>query len=105
MNDWTRKAVEHLPIEARIVRKIVSTLKAAGTPVTKVWDGEEYVPVRTRDAVLDAVFAVDIARLYTADGSWVLIVLGNEWDALADYTLSLEGALVPVHDWIDRNES
>jgi hypothetical protein len=96
----TKSAVQHLPAEATTVRKVVKALKDAGSPVVAVWDGEERVPVSNRDEVLEAVFAVDEAFLYTASGSWVRIILGNEWDALSDYTVDLEDALKPVNDYL-----
>lgn len=50
---------------------------------------------------MEAVFAVDQAWLKTAEGAWVFIVLGNEWDALTDYTTDLEEALEPVNAYLD----
>jgi ABC-type sugar transport system substrate-binding protein len=96
----TRAAVEHLPAEATTVRKVYAALKAAGTPVVTVWDGEEDVAVTSRDETLEAVFAVDQAWLKTASGAYVFIVLGNGWDALSDYSMSLEAALESVHDYL-----
>lgn len=89
------------PAEATIVRKVVRALKAAGTPVVNVWDGEENNPVRTEKDVLEQVFNLDQAWLKTADGAWVFIVLGNEWDALTDYSVSLEAALKPVNEYLE----
>jgi hypothetical protein len=96
----TKSAVEALPAEATTVRKVWKALKDAGNPVVSVWDGEESIPVSNRDEVLEAVFAVDQAWLYTESGAFVLIILGNEWDALSDYNVSLEDALKPVNDYL-----
>jgi ABC-type sugar transport system substrate-binding protein len=96
----TKSAVQALPAEATTVRKVVKALKDAGTPVVAVWDGEELVPVKNRDEVLEAVFAVDQAWLRTESGAEVFIVLGNEWDALTDYSVSLEDALAPVNEYL-----
>lgn len=96
LSEWTASAVQNLPKEANLVRKVVKALKDAGTPVVNVWDGEELVPVSGEHQVLDAVFAVDMSWLRTASGAEVLIILGNEWDAVSDYSESLEAALDPV---------
>ena len=101
LTETTKRYTANLPAEAAIVRKIVRTLKAAGTPVVQVHDGEEFITVKGEEETLEAVFAVDMARLYTADGRWVLIILGNGWDALSDYSVSLEDILTPVQDWIE----
>jgi len=91
------------PIEARIVRKVVRALKAAGNPVVKVDDGEEHIAVTTERDVLDQAFNLDELHLYTANGGWVFLVMGNEWDVICDYSISLEDALQPVNDYIDKN--
>jgi len=96
----TQSAVQHLPAEATTVRKVVKALKDAGTPVVNVWDGEELIPVSGQNEVLEAVFAVDCAWLRTASGAEVFIVLGNGWDALSDYSVSLEDALAPVNEYL-----
>lgn len=93
----------HNAAEARIVNKIVKTLKAAGNPVVSVWDGAESTNVKTLRDVQEQVFNLDQCHLYTKSGGWVFIVLGNDWDALTDYTLSLEDALKPVNDYIDKH--
>lgn len=105
LTPFTRSTVEALPVEARLVRKVFKALKDAGKPVTHVHDGEELVPVKTRDDVLEVVFSVDASRIMTEDGSWVLIILGNGWDVVSDYTTNLEDALKPVNDYAMENES
>lgn len=99
---WITEAIESHPIEAKIVRKVVRALKAAGTPVISVWDGEDSTPVKTEKEILRLVFNLDSAHLYTANG-WVFLVNGEEWDMLNDYTVNLEDALKPVNDWINKN--
>jgi len=89
------------PAEATIVRKVYQALKDAGTPVVSVWDGVEDTPVTSQQETLEQVFNLDQAWLKTATGAWVLIILGNEWDALSDYTVSLEDALKPVNAYIE----
>ena len=98
--EFINRQIAKNPIEARIVRKIVKALKDAGNPVVSVWDGEEDNPVTTKRDVLEQVFNLDQAHLYTKDGGWVFVVMGNEWDVLSDYTVSLEEALKPVNDYI-----
>jgi hypothetical protein len=85
--------------EHKITRKVIRALKAAGTPVVAVWDREERIETPTEHEAMEAVFAVDEAWLLTASGSWVRITLGNEWDALTDYTVDLEDTIAPVSDW------
>lgn len=92
--------IKRRPIEARIVRKVVRALKAAGTPVVKTWDGFEWVEVRTEREVLETVFNLDEVRLYTADDGWVYLVMGQDWDTLCDWTMDLDEALMPVNDYI-----
>jgi hypothetical protein len=100
LDTYTAQAVKNSPEEATIVRKVAAALSKAGDPIVNVWDGGDDNPVDSTDSILQAVFAVDISRLYTKSGGWVLIVLGNEWDALADYTVSLEDALAPVNAYL-----
>lgn len=93
------------PIEAKIVRKVIRALKAAGTPVVAVFDGEEKTPVRTEREAMAVVFNLDMAWLMTERGSWVVIVIGNRWDAISDYTLDLEAALAEVNTWIAASDN
>lgn len=100
LSEFAQKSVAALPAEATTVRKVYKALKDAGNPVVRVWDGEESIPVSTRDECLEAVFAVDQAWLYTASDQMAFIVLGNGWDALTDYSVSLEDVLSPVNDYL-----
>ncbi len=108
VSEFTTKAMWNLPVETEIVTRVMKAMEDNGTPVNHVWDGEEYVRVHTRDDILEAVFSVDMSRMCFIPSrrsgvnmSYVLIVLGNEEDALADYTMDLETALQPVHEYID----
>jgi len=100
LSEFAKSSVAALPAEATTVRKVWKALKDAGNPVVRVWDGEESIPVTTRDECLEAVFGVDQAWLYTATDQMVFIVLGNEWDALSDYSVSLEDTLAPVNEYL-----
>lgn len=97
------EVIANSPIEVEIVRRVVRAMREAGTPVVSVWDGEERTAATREQDILDLVFNLDIAYLETASGSWVMIMLGHEWDALADYAVSLEDALAPVEAWIEEN--
>jgi hypothetical protein len=100
---FIKESIAANPVEAKIVRKIVKALKNNGTPVVEIDDGEELVPVNGIKEVLDVVFNLDECYLYTEGGSWVRIVLGNEWDCLVDYTLDIEDALRPVNEYIEAH--
>lgn len=104
LQDFIAEQIKARPVEAKITRKVVRALKAAGKPVTRVFDGYEMVSVQTERDVMEQVFNLDEARLYTADGSWVFLVMGNEWDLICDYTTDIEDVLKPVNDWIADNE-
>lgn len=91
------------PVETRIVRRVIRALKAAGTPVVSIWDGEETTAVKTEREAMAVVFNLDWAMLSTETGSYVLVHIGNEWEAITDYTLDLEAALAEVEEWIADN--
>lgn len=102
LQDFIAKQIAARPLEATLVRKIVRALKAAGDPIVKIYDGEEFVKVKTEQDVLNEAFNLDGLRLHTASGSWVYLVMGQGVEALADYTIDLEEALEPVSVWIDK---
>ena len=99
LSDSTKRAMATCPDEAKIVRKIIRTLKEAGDPVTGVFDGVEYVQVSGEHSILEVVFSVDQSWLYTKSGKRVLIILGNGEDALSDYSTDLEETLTPFWEW------
>jgi hypothetical protein len=88
------------PAERKIIRKLWKAFKDAGDPIVAVWDGEEETKVSTLEEVNRCAFNLDQFHLYTKSDGWVFIVMGNEWDALSDYTLDLEEAIKPVEDYI-----
>ena len=92
------------PIEAKIVRKIVRALKAAGDPIVSIWDGEEQNEVRTEADILALAFNLDELGLYTKSDAWIGLVMGEGYYVISDYSVRLEDALKPVHDWIEKNE-
>lgn len=95
--------IKHLPIENKILKKIVKALAKAGNPVVSVWDGEEDNKVSGLREIQVQVFNLDSCHLYTESDGWVFLVLGNGWDTLSDYTVSLEDTLKETMDWISKN--
>lgn len=92
--------IAHRPIEAKIVRKLVKALKDAGDPVVEVFDSEEYNKVTTKREILVQVFNLDESYLITKSGGWVRLIMGQDYDMIADYTVSLEDALTEFNEWI-----
>lgn len=105
LDAFIARQIANSPIEARLVRKVVRALKAAGSPVVSVWDGEEDCPVKSEKDVLSLVFNLDQAWLKVESGAWVFLVLGNEWDVICDYSVSLEEPLEPVFAYIEKNDA
>lgn len=103
LKEFIARQIEQNPIEAKIVKKVFKAMAKAGNPVVSVWDGEEDHPATTLEEVNTYVFNLDQAHLYTKSGAWVFLVLGNEWDTISDYNVSLEEALQPVNDWVVKN--
>jgi len=106
MTDLTTYLTEQIaarPVEALMVRKVVRALKAAGTPVVRIWDGEEHVRVTSEKDVMDTVFNLDEAVLKTADGAGVFLVMGEGYEMICDYSVSLEDALAPVNAYVDAH--
>jgi hypothetical protein len=89
--------------EYRILSKLWKAFNDAGNPIRFVDDGDEMNPVDNKEEFWYQVLNLDDFFLCTATGQWVRIVMGNEWDALIDYVVSLEGILSPVNDWIDKH--
>jgi hypothetical protein len=50
--------------------------------------------------VVHLAYNLDEFHLYTKSGAWVYFIMGQDYDAIADYTMSIEDALQPVNDWI-----
>lgn len=96
--------MEHLFVESTIVKRLIKAFADAGNPFVKVDDGEEITEVNGEREILEQVFNLDECWLLTASGSWVRVVLGNEWDCLVDYTLDVEEIITPVNEWIERHQ-
>jgi len=97
------EAIAASPIEAKLTRKVYRALRAAGNPVVKVYDGGEYVPVKNEREMLEQVFNLDMSWLFTENDDWVMLVRGNEWDLISDYTVAAEPDLQSVFDYIEKH--
>ncbi len=77
-------------LELRIVRGLIRSLKKHGWKPVYVYDGGDEVVTPTEAKALDAVFAVDDARLYFRnDGGrtyGVLLIGGNGEDIISDWS-------------------
>jgi hypothetical protein len=114
-------------IERAIVTALIAEANAAGFVPVSVYDGGEYVPdvaahgdpadankpepvALTTDAVLDAVFAVDVSTIHFAPTTnlldWgnrgVFIVLGNGEDCISDWHNSNDAFNAAVEKTCDR---
>ncbi|AVR56145.1 hypothetical protein PBI_BEEBEE8_60 [Microbacterium phage BeeBee8] len=96
------EAIAASPVEAKLTRKVYRALRAAGNPVVKVWDSVEFTSVKNEREMLEQAFNLDIAWLYTENDDWVMLVRGNEWDLISDYTVAAEPDLQSVFDYIEK---
>jgi hypothetical protein len=94
------KQVAQRPVEANIIKRIVKAMSEAGTPITQAFDSEEFVPVTDEQSILDQAFNLDEVTLFTADGQGIYLTMGQEWDLICDYHLSLEKTLEPIMVWV-----
>lgn len=101
--EFAAEQITARPTEAKIVRKIVRALKAAGDPIVSVWDGEEQVEVSTEADIMAQAFNLDSLGLYTKSDAWVGLQMGEGIDIMHDYSERLEEALKPVTDWIEAH--
>lgn len=98
----TTSIEKRIAVEKKVVRHLVKTMAEHGWKAIGVDDGgDELEPVTaTNDksvvkSVVEAVFAVDEARIYFENANgvthWAFIVLGNSgWDCIADYSYGPE---------------
>lgn len=101
---FTTEQIAKRPREAKILKRIVKALADAGNPVVSLWDGEEHSPVETAGDVIHLAYNLDEFHLYTKSGAWVYYIMDNGWDGICNYTLSVEEALKPVNEWIEKKE-
>jgi hypothetical protein len=103
LTDWAKRGIAGRPIEADLVNKVIDGLAAAGKPVVKVFDHEQYHEVETREDILNLVFNLDEAYLIPEEGGYVWLVMGEGWTIITDYTLNLEDALSEVNEYVQNN--
>lgn len=102
--------MKHLSfIEKSITNRLMGCIMSGKTSVS-VWDGEEWMLKKetNRDKVKDIIGDTDQTqmRIHDMDGNylgWIMLVHGNDWDMICDYSVELESMLKPVNDWVDEN--
>lgn len=95
-------------VELRVVRQLLSDLRASGYEVTAD-NGEDGEVAGTDDQLIESLFAVDEATVRTRSArgqrSFVFLVFGNDgWDTVNDYGISLEGTMAAFNDWCDKEQ-
>lgn len=105
LQEYTKKSMKNLPIEAKVIRKLIRTLKDAGTPIVSVRDEDSRIKVDGEHDILNLVFQFDMVIVHTQGGGWVLLVFGNAWDVVSDYSVNLGPTLKPLYEWTEKNES
>ncbi len=100
---FIQDGVDRNHVEAEIIKRLYEALEAVDNPIIMVFDGEEDNDVSTLWEVYEQVFNLDEAYLYTESGAGIFVVMGEEWDTIADYNVSLEEAIKPVNDWVGNN--
>lgn len=89
------------------VEQIIDGLLAVGVRLESVYDQEAEVSTITKEAALEAIFAVDMATLYvrvpeTGLVSFVFFVLGNDPEEVAaDYGVRLSEYIEPITEGWD----
>jgi hypothetical protein len=80
------------------IRQVIRALRGANHTLTRVWDGEEFVPVSNERDAVEAIMATDESTLYVGN-EWVMFILGNEpFEVAADYSMGLENVIEPLFD-------
>lgn len=104
-----RVLVNRIKTEAKIARKTVEALLAAGYAVS-VNDGEETTVDRSRNIneIMAAMFSTDEDYLYAHADSYigmVYFVYGNDgYEVINDYSTSLEDVMAPINAYADALE-
>lgn len=93
----------------KIAHKAIQELHAAGYRMRVDDGGDELCPQRaTEQEIINDLFAVDSANLIVygdASERFVSFVFGNDgYDALSDYTASLEPVISKVNAYADELE-
>lgn len=105
LEEYIAKQIAERPIEATLVRKVYKSLKDAGTPIVRLYDGEVWEKVESEKDLLNLAFNLDEWRAYTSGDSWVFVVMGQGAEGLTDWTTNLDPAFAAsgLEAWIDRN--
>lgn len=91
------------------IQQAIRALRADGWELRHVWDGGERVKVTNETEAVEAITAVDEARLYvrrgdgvTTEKGWAFFVLGNSpEEVVCDYTTNLTALDSLIDEWID----
>lgn len=83
------------------IQQTIRALLASGHTLSFVYDGEDKVQVSTQGQAVEAIMAVDDARLYVLlpndKTGWVRFVMGNSpEEVVCDYTVNLCPTLDPL---------
>lgn len=89
------------------IKQTIQALLKAGYKLSKVYDGEEDIPVTTETEATEAITAVDDATLWIGEGvgflsaGWIRFVMGNDPDeVICDYTTNLDPVITPLmNEW------
>lgn len=102
--EYVAEQIAARPVEATIIRMIVRSLKEAGNPVIAVDDSEEVTPVSTEKEILELAFNLDGLYLETLSGAWVRLEMGEGYDMVSNWLVSLDDAMAPVNKWIEDHD-
>ena len=90
-------------VEALIAKRLVHALLDAGLAITVNNGGDEMELDECKDPekIFEAMMATDEDVLITTRGS-VLLVYGNGFDLISDYSVRLEEVIRPVSEWVEK---
>lgn len=91
------------------IQQAIRALRADGWTLRHVWDGGERVAVKSESEAIEAIMAVDEARLYVRrpweggeEKGWAFFVLGNSpEEVVCDYTTNLTALDSLIDEWIN----
>jgi hypothetical protein len=104
------EGIANHPAEAAIIALIVEVTNAAHDPITSAypregWDSPDDADVIEAGNLSDInniAFNLDYVTLETASGRIIQIVMGEGWECMPDYSLSLEHILKPVEALVEK---
>lgn len=97
------RQIEARPVEKQILTKLWKALDKAGNPIVSVsgWHNEDDEKVSSLREFFVQAFNLDEMVAHCKAGNGVALVMGQDYDMIADYSVSLEDALKPVNDWLE----